>query len=86
MALSVEASELVEIFTWLTEKQANALNKEKREAVSDEMADIFLYLLCLADVLDIDLIKATNAKMKKNAKKYPIKKGRALAKAMSEDA
>jgi len=79
MALSVEASELMEIFMWLNEKQANTLNEQQLNAASEEIADIFLYLLRLSDVLGIDLIDATHKKMDKNIEKYSVEKGRALA-------
>lgn len=84
MALSVEASELVEIFMWLTEKQSFALNEEKLNAASDEIADIFIYLLRIADTLGVDLLKATDQKMKKNCEKYPIEKSISLAEALSD--
>ncbi len=70
MALSVEVAELAEIFMWLNEKQATSLKKEKLNAASEEIADIFLYLLRLSDTLGIDLIEATDEKMKKNIEKY----------------
>lgn len=74
MALSVEASELVEIFQWLTE--AEALNivdsATDRLRVEDEVADILLYLLRFADVTAIDIGAAVTRKMLKNAQKYPI--------------
>ncbi len=79
MALSVEVAELVEIFMWLTDKQASTLSPERKQAASDEMADILIYLLRLADVLGIDLIQACDEKMKKNGEKYSVEKGRALA-------
>lgn len=84
MALSVEVAELVEIFTWLSDQKARALTEEQLEAASDEMADIFLYLLRIAEVLGIDLIQAADQKMVKNAKKYSIEKGKALAKTLSD--
>ena len=71
IALSVEASELLEHFQWLTERQANALPPEKRDQVRDEMADVLLYLVRLADKLDVDLLDAAATKIAKNAKKYP---------------
>lgn len=84
MALSVEVAEFVEIFMWLNEKQATSLKKDQLNAASDEIADIFLYLLRLADSLGIDLIEATDRKMKKNIEKYSIEKGLALADALIE--
>ena len=83
MALSVEVAELVEIFMWLTEKQSIALKEHQLDAASEEIADIFMYLLRMADVLGIDLIKVTDRKMKKNHEKYSIEKGQALAKLLS---
>lgn len=73
-ALSVEASELLEIFQWLTEEQSRCLaaNKKEMAHVEEEMADVLLYLLRLADVLGVNLEKAAQEKMKKNAQKYPV--------------
>ena len=82
MALSVEVAELVEIFTWLTERQASSLKEHQLNAASEEIADIFMYLLRLSDVLGIDLIKATDQKMKKNHEKYSVEHGQALARAL----
>ena len=73
-ALSVEAAELLEHFQWLTEAQSRALPPEKRTEVGAEMADVFLYLLQLADKLGIDLIDAARSKMIVNAQKYPAEK------------
>lgn len=76
MALSVETSELVEIFQWLTEKESNQISKNSKQYLQakDELADILIYLLRIADKLDIDLNEACFDKMKKNAEKYPIAK------------
>ncbi len=71
MAMIVEAAELVEHFQWLTEPQSFEVPAEKREQVAQEIADTFIYLLRLSDVLDIDLIAAAHAKMDINARKYP---------------
>ena len=76
MAMIVEAAELVEHFQWKTEQQSRELTPEKREEVSHELADTFVYLLRIAEVLNIDLIQAANAKIDLNAKKYPIEKAR----------
>ncbi|CAH7064584.1 Nucleotide pyrophosphohydrolase [Vibrio chagasii] len=72
MALSVEVSELMEIFQWLTEEQSNKLTDEQTTKVQEELADVFLYLLQLADATNIDLIQAAHIKIQKNAQKYPI--------------
>jgi dCTP diphosphatase len=76
MAMIVEAAELVEQFQWDTPKESQQLTPEKREAVSHELADAFVYLLRIAEVLEIDLIEAANKKIALNALKYPAEKVR----------
>ena len=76
MAMIVEAAELVEHFQWMTEQESLEISAEKREQVAHEIADTFVYLLRIADVLGIDLITAANAKIDINAKKYPVDKVR----------
>jgi NTP pyrophosphatase (non-canonical NTP hydrolase) len=71
MALSVEAAELVEQFQWTTPEESTALSAEKRTAVADEIADVLIYLVELADVTGIDPLAAARAKIIKNAVKYP---------------
>jgi dCTP diphosphatase len=70
-AMSVEASEVLEHFQWLTAEQSQALSPEKKEAVALELADVFLYLVRLADRLDVDLMQAAERKMAINAENYP---------------
>ena len=70
-AMAVEASEVLEHFQWLTEDQSRGLPDAKRAAVAQELADVFLYLVQLADKLDVDLVAAAKEKMKLNAAKYP---------------
>ena len=70
-AMAVEASEVLEHFQWLTEDQSRALPDGKRAAVAHELADVFLYLMQLADKLEVDLVAAAKEKMKLNAAKYP---------------
>ena len=78
MALSVEASELCEIFQWLNEKESEAIMTDPKSAkkVRDELSDILYYLLRLSDTLSIDLEKAFWEKMEQNRKKYPVEKAR----------
>ncbi len=71
MALIVEAAELVEHFQWSTAEQSMALEPAKAAEVRDEVADVLIYLVEIADVLDIDLIAAARDKIVKNAVKYP---------------
>lgn len=79
MALIVECAELVEHFQWLTDEQSKNLPADTLEEVRLEMADIFLYLIRLADKLDVDLMDAANRKIKLNAEKYPVEKAKGLA-------
>ncbi len=76
MAMIVEAAELVEHFQWLTEHESRVIPESKREQVAHEIADTFIYLLRMSDVLGIDLIDAAHAKMALNAAKYPAEKVR----------
>ena len=73
MALSVEASELVEIFQWLTPEQSAAImSSGESEHVKEEMADIMIYLIRMADKLNVDLESIVNDKIVQNGKKYPV--------------
>jgi len=79
MALSVEAAELVEHFQWLTEEQSAALPADKLAAVAQEVADVQIFLIRLADKLGIDLDKAVAAKLAVNEQRYPVDKARGNA-------
>lgn len=74
MALIVEAAELVEHFQWSTPEESCLLTPDKAVAVRDEVADVLIYLVEMADVLNIDLIAAARDKIAKNAVKYPAPK------------
>ena len=71
MALSVEASELVELFQWSTEAESDALDDERRQRAAEEIADVQIYLLQIAARLDVDIGAAVLDKLAKNARKYP---------------
>lgn len=72
MALSVEASELVEIFQWLTPKESQAvMASEEADHVREELADILIYLVRIADVLDVDLVDAAATKVNRNEQRFP---------------
>ena len=73
MALSVEVSELVEIFQWLKDSDIKKVDKQK---LADELADIFFYLVRISQKMNIDIEKSFYKKMIKNVKKYPIKLSR----------
>ena len=72
MALIAEAGELVEPFQWLTEEQSKHLDSKQLSDVQDEVADVFIYLVRLADKLGIDLIESANKKIELNNDRYPV--------------
>lgn len=84
MALIVEAAELVEHFQWLSEEQSAALPADKLESVTQELADIQIFLIRLADKLGVDLDAAVAAKMRINEQKYPPEKARGNARKYTE--
>jgi NTP pyrophosphatase (non-canonical NTP hydrolase) len=73
MALAAEAAELLEIFQWLTDEESRAIVKDEKEMtfVREEIADVFIYLVRLADKLDVDIESAVAEKIELNEKKYP---------------
>lgn len=84
MALIAEAAELIEHFQWLSEEESLRLPTEKLAEVSEELADIFLYLLRISDRLGVDLTAAAKDKMAKNAQKYPANRVKGSAKKYTE--
>ena len=84
MALIVEAAELVEHFQWLSERQSEELDHDRRAAVAEELADILIYTLRLASQMEIDLGSAAWAKLEKNRRKYPVEKARGTARKYTE--
>ncbi len=84
MALAGEAGELLEHFQWLSEEQSLQLGPEKKEAVALEMADILIYLLRLAERLDVDLLAAASRKMAINEQRYPADRVRGDARRAEE--
>jgi len=82
IALAVEAAELLERFQWLKEDESRRLSEKPEDyrAVREEIADVLIYLLRLADQMGIDLEEAVHDKMRKNAEKYPVElaKGNAV--------
>lgn len=73
MSISIEAAELLEIFQWCTPKEADALAREtEREHFLEELADVLIYSIGLANRYGVDLSSCILDKMKKNAKKYPV--------------
>lgn len=74
MAMNVEVAELMEHFQWLTEEQSENLDPKTLDEVQYEVADVFIYLVRLADRLDVDLDTVVVEKIKRNAAKYPADK------------
>ena len=84
MALSVEASELLEHFQWLTEEESSNLSPDKIALVSKEIADVQIYLIRLADRLGVDVLAASASKLEENKVKYPADRVRGSAKKYSD--
>ena len=86
MALAVEASELLELFQWLSEtaSMSAAQDANLKQRASEELADVLLYLIRLADFMQINLHEAVNNKISINNKKYPADKVKGSAKKYTE--
>lgn len=84
MALIVEAAELLEHFQWLTPDESAAPPAERKAAIAAEMADVLVYLVRLADKLDVDLMRAVADKMAHNEAKYPAQLVRGSARKYDE--
>jgi dCTP diphosphatase len=84
IALSVEAAELLEHFQWTPETESEALAGDLKGRIREEVADVLLYLIRLADKLEIDLLAAASDKIQLNAEKYPINKARGSSKKYTE--
>jgi len=76
MSVMIEAAELGEHFQWCRTGTADELPADAREQIGLEMADVLLYLVRLADKLDIDLADASWRKLELNARKYPVEKAK----------
>ncbi|MCD9125777.1 nucleotide pyrophosphohydrolase [Luteimonas fraxinea] len=84
LSVSIEAAELLEHFQWLTEAQSRDLSEEQRQQVGHEIADVLLYLLQLADKLDIDPVAAAHQKLAMNAAKYPVDRAKGTSRKYTE--
>lgn len=78
LALSIEASELLEVFLWKSAEEASV------EKVKEELADVFVYAFLLADKYDLDVKDIILNKIKKNREKYPVSKSKGNAKKYSD--
>ena len=70
VSISIEAAELLEIFQWGI-RETN-MDPEKRERIKEELADVLIYCLSMANAIDADVATIVNDKIKLNAKKYPV--------------
>lgn len=86
MALTGEVGELVELFQWLTEEASREVGRDPATArpVRDELADVLIYLVRLAAVLEVDLDEAVRSKLTANALKYPVERARGNARKYSQ--
>ena len=80
ISLNLEASELLEHFQWKNENEINEYLKINKTLVAEELADIMYWVLLISNDLKIDIMKSLEIKMKKNIKKYPIKKSKGNSK------
>jgi dCTP diphosphatase len=76
IALSVEASELLEIFQWMSEAESNHIKADEAKMIKvrAEVADVMIYLIRICSLLDLDLEKIVQDKMAHNSEKYPVSK------------
>lgn len=84
IAVSVEAAELLEHFQWTADNQSALLPPDSAAQVEEEMADVLLYLIRLADKLEIDLLSAARRKMALNAERYPVSKAKGSSRKYTE--
>ncbi|HUR68907.1 MAG TPA: nucleotide pyrophosphohydrolase [Candidatus Thermoplasmatota archaeon] len=78
LSLTIEAAELLEVFQW-RELSAREMTPDDRRRIADELADVTMYAMLLADKADIDLLDAVERKLEENARKYPVEKARGRA-------
>lgn len=79
ISMSVEAAELLELFQWRTDGEVNLKDMEFREDIEDELADVFVYCLSMANAIGCDLSDVTLRKLAKNERKYPADEWRGRA-------
>src|SRR5688500_6980969 len=79
ISIAIGAAELLEHFQWKSSEQAGTYAQADREQIAEEIADVAIYLLELADNLGIDISRAIHSKLDKNALKYPVEKARGVA-------
>ena len=76
IALSLEASEVLQHFLWQSKEEMDEYVKKHKNEIADELSDVLYWTLLMSHDLNIDLLKAFDKKMKENKKKYPVKKAK----------
>jgi NTP pyrophosphatase (non-canonical NTP hydrolase) len=76
ISLTLEASELLEHFQWKNAPEIEAYVKEHKTEIADELVDVLYWVLLIAHDLEIDVAKASEAKMAQNEAKYPVEKSK----------
>ena len=84
MALSAEAGELLEVFQWLTEEESRNPDKKVLARANEELADVIIYAIRLADKLNVDISRAVEEKIESNGEKYPVEKSKGNAQKYSD--
>lgn len=84
ISLNLEASEVLELFQWKNESEVANYVKHNKTDIEEELADVLYWVLLMADNLDIDIVSASEKKLAKNAKKYPVEKARGNHKKYTE--
>lgn len=84
ISLSLEAAEVLEHFQWKSKEEVETYLKTHKEHIADELSDVLWWILLMCHDLHIDLVKAFNRKLIKNAKKYPIAKSKNSRKKWTE--
>ncbi len=84
ISMSLEASEVLELFQWKSPEEIEKFVKGNKQTVSDEIADVLKYMLIMSHDLNIDLSKAVKSKLFRDGKKYPVKKARGNHKKYNE--
>lgn len=84
LSLTLESAEFLEHFQWRSGKEVDEYLKTHKADAAEELADVFYWVLRIADKLDIDLPETMNEKMVKNAQKYPVEKAKGNHKKYTE--
>lgn len=86
ISITLEAAELLEHFQWKTHGEVEAFLavEENRRRLGEEMADVLILLVSLADAVGLDLLDAAREKLRENARKYPVERAKGNAKKYDE--